>query len=134
VLIGGRTPVDILYPREVEQWRSRHDVQVEVTADSAGPGWSGRVGVVTSLLANVRFNPAATVAFTCGPEIMMRLVARALIDTGVPADRTYLSMERNMQCGIGHCGHCQLGPTLICLDGPVYGYSEVASLMRVREL
>jgi NAD(P)H-flavin reductase len=134
VLVGSRTPADLLYRRELAGWQRRRDVQAEVTVDAAAPGWSGRVGLVTALLAGARFDPAATVAFTCGPEIMMRFAATALVDAGVPADRVHLSMERNMHCGVGHCGHCQLGPTLICRDGPVYSYAEVGPLMAVREL
>ena len=95
---------------------------------------SGKVGVVPKLIAGARFDPASTVALVCGPEIMMRFAARALLERGVPPERIYLSMERNMQCGLGHCGHCQLGPTLICRDGPVYRYDELEPLMAVREL
>jgi NAD(P)H-flavin reductase len=134
VLVGSRTPADVLYRREVAGWRDRRDVQAEVTVDAAGAGWAGRVGLVTALLPAVRFDPAAAVAFVCGPEVMMRFVARALVDAGVPARRVQLSLERSMRCGVGHCGHCQLGPTLICRDGPVYSYAEVGPLLAVREL
>jgi NAD(P)H-flavin reductase len=134
VLVGGRSPAEILYPGELERLRQLRDVQVDVTVDTAGPEWSGRVGLVTALLADARFDPAATVAYACGPEIMMRVVARALLDAGVPGRAVHLSMERSMHCGVGHCGHCQLGPTLICRDGPVYSYDDVGPLMAVREL
>lgn len=134
LLYGSRTPADILYARELERWRSRFDLHVGVTVDSATGDWRGRVGVVPALVAGARFDPGSTFALVCGPEIMMRFAARALLDRGVPAERIYISMERNMQCGVGHCGHCQLGPTLICRDGPVYRYDELARLMEVREL
>jgi NAD(P)H-flavin reductase len=134
VLYGSRTPADLLYRRELERWRGRLDVQVDVTVDSATRDWFGKVGVVTKLLVGARFDPASTIALVCGPEIMMRFAAQALLERGVPSDRIYLSMERNMRCGLGHCGHCQLGPTLICRDGPVYRYDWLEPLMEVREL
>jgi len=107
---------------------------VDVTVDAADAAWTGKVGFVAKLVSSARFDPAAATAFLCGPEIMMRTGAEALLERGVAPDRIYLSMERNMQCGLGHCGHCQLGPTLICRDGPVYRYDEIEPLMRVREL
>jgi NAD(P)H-flavin reductase len=134
LLYGSRTPADILYPDELARLRGRFDLHVDVTVDTAAGGWLGKVGVVPKLVGGARFDPASTVAFVCGPEIMMHFAAQALLDKGVPPDRIYLSMERNMRCGLGHCGHCQLGPTLICRDGPVYRYDELEQLMRVREL
>jgi anaerobic sulfite reductase subunit B len=134
VAYGTRTPADLLYRREVERWRGRFDAQVEVTVDSGEGGWRGRVGVVPKLVDGARFDPGNAIAFVCGPEVMMHFTARALLDRGLPAERIYMSMERNMRCGLGHCGHCQLGPTLICRDGPVYRYDELVQLMAVREL
>jgi len=134
VLYGSRTPADLLYREELSRLRSRFDLQVDVTVDAAEGGWQGKVGVVPKLIASARFDPSATVALVCGPEIMMHYAARALLERGVAAERIYLSMERNMRCGLGHCGHCQLGPTLICRDGPVYRYDEVERLLAVREL
>jgi NAD(P)H-flavin reductase len=134
LLYGTRTPSDILYARELERWRSRFDLQVEVTVDSAEGGWRGRVGVVPKLVAGARFDPASTIALVCGPEIMIRFTVQAFLERGLPSDRIYVSLERNMQCGVGHCGHCQLGPTLICRDGPVYRYDELAPFVGVPEL
>lgn len=134
VLAGSRTPVDLLYRRELAGWQDRADLQALVTVDGGEPGWRGRVGLVTALLGDVRFDPARAVAFTCGPEIMMRMTARALVDVGVPADRVHLSVERNMHCGVGHCGRCQLGPLILCLDGPVRDYDRLGPLLAVREL
>jgi NAD(P)H-flavin reductase len=134
LLYGSRTPADLLYRRELERWRSRFDVQVGVTVDRATDDWRGEVGVVPKLITAARFNPGSAVGMVVGPEIMMRFAAEALLERGVPADRIYVSMERDMQCGLGHCGHCQLGPTLICRDGPVYRWDEVAPLQEVREL
>jgi anaerobic sulfite reductase subunit B len=132
VLYGARTPGDLLYTELFDEWRRTLDLGV--TVDTAGPGWAGRVGVVTKLLSEARFDPGRTTAFVCGPEIMMRFAVRALLDRGLRAERILISMERHMDCGIGLCGHCQLGPTLICRDGPVYRYSTLASLLEVREL
>jgi NAD(P)H-flavin reductase len=134
LLYGSRTPDDLLYRRELERLRLRDDIQVDVTVDNAERAWPGKVGVVTKLLGGARFDPDATAAFVCGPEIMMRFAARALAERGVAAGRIYLSMERNMTCGLGYCGHCQLGPTLICRDGPVYTWAELEPLLAVREL
>jgi anaerobic sulfite reductase subunit B len=134
VLYGSRTPGDLLYRRELERWRGRFDIDVDVTVDAADAGWRGKVGVVPKLIGSARFDPSQAFAFVCGPEIMMDFAAEALLARGLPAERIYLSLERNMRCGVGHCGHCQLGPTLICRDGPVYRLDGIAPLMEVREL
>lgn len=132
VLYGARTPDDLLYTGELERWRARIDVAT--TVDTAGADWSGNVGVVTKLLGGASFRPAETTALVCGPEIMMLFAARALLAAGVPSTRIIVSMERHMDCGIGLCGHCQLGPTLICRDGPVYSWATVDPWLKVREL
>jgi NAD(P)H-flavin reductase len=134
LLYGSRTPGDLLFGKELQRLRGRFDLQVDVTVDTAEQGWQGKVGVVPKLVAGARFDPASAVALVCGPEVMMHYAARALLERGVPAERIYISMERNMRCGLGHCGHCQLGTTLICRDGPVYRYDEMEELMAVREL
>lgn len=132
VLYGARTPHDLLYAAELERWRG--SASVDVTVDAAEIGWSGKVGVVPGLLPGAAFDPAKAVAFVCGPEIMMRFAIKALLDRGVAAGRIHISLERNMRCGLGHCGHCQLGPTLICRDGPVYSYETAREWLEVREL
>jgi anaerobic sulfite reductase subunit B len=134
LLYGARTPADLVFGAELERWGARDDLQFDVTVDSAESGWSGKVGVVPKLVAGSRFDPASATALIVGPEIMMRFSAEALMDRGVPPERIHVSMERNMQCGMGHCGHCQLGPTLICRDGPVYRWDYLAPLLPVREL
>jgi len=134
LLYGGRTPADLLYVRELERWRSRFDLDVAVTVDSAGSEWRGRVGVVPALVARAAFDPASAVAFVVGPEVMMRFTTAPLLDHGLPAEAIHVSLERDMRCGVGLCGHCQLGPTLICRDGPVYTWAEARSLLEVREL
>jgi NAD(P)H-flavin reductase len=134
VLYGARTPADLLFTGELAAWRDRGDVTVEVTVDTAGRDWHGSVGVVPDLVTKTVFDPATAFAFTVGPEIMMRFAVRALFAAGVPEERVFLSMERDMQCAAALCGHCQLGPFLLCRDGPVLGYRPLARWMSVREL
>jgi NAD(P)H-flavin reductase len=105
-----------------------------MTVDRPDSGWAGHVGVVTTLLPSVAVDPANTVAFVCGPEIMMRFGAQALVKRGIPASRVRVSLERNMRCGAGWCGHCQLAPVLVCRDGPVIDFARAEPLMTVREL
>jgi NAD(P)H-flavin reductase len=132
LLYGARTPDDLLYPAQVAEWSAAIDA--EVTVDAALGGWRGNVGVVPKLVASASFRPEATTAFVCGPEVMMHFAVQALLERGVAPERIQLSMERHMRCGVGLCGHCQLGPTLICRDGPVYSYADLAPLLEVREL
>jgi NAD(P)H-flavin reductase len=134
LLYGARTPGDLLFPDELAGWRGRFDLDVQVTVDAAAGGWRGDVGVVPDLIATARFDPAAATAFMVGPEIMMRFTVRALLSAGVPEDRIFLSMERNMQCAVAMCGHCQLGPFLVCRDGPVFCHRALARWLRLREV
>lgn len=134
VLYGTRTPQDLLFARQLEQWRGRFDLHVEVTVDTTSAGWNGDVGVVTTLISRAQFDPARAFGFICGPEVMMRFTLRALMARGLTADRLFLSMERNMKCAVGFCGHCQLGPTFVCKDGPVFRSDRLASWFGVREL
>ncbi|KUJ66838.1 oxidoreductase [Streptomyces albus subsp. albus] len=131
VLIGARTPEDLLYREESGTWGRPY---CGVTVDRAGPEWMGHVGVVTTLLDQAVFTPHRTTAFVCGPEVMIRATARELRHLGVPAQHIRVSLERNMHCATGHCGHCQLGPLLLCRDGPVVGYDRAEPLLAVREL
>ncbi|MEV5875410.1 FAD/NAD(P)-binding protein [Streptomyces sp. NPDC052101] len=132
ILVGARTPADLVYRDEIESWRG--PARVEVTVDRLGPGWRGAVGVVTTLLDHLDLRPDRTSALVCGPEVMMRHTARDLVARGLVPHRVQVSLERNMHCATGHCGHCQLGPLLLCRDGPVVGYDRVAQLLLVREL
>ncbi|GIX31472.1 MAG: oxidoreductase [Porticoccaceae bacterium] len=128
---GMRRPEEMLYRQEVVGWAARFPVHL--SADRADPGWSGTVGVITRPLAQAPIPAEAGVAL-CGPEVMMRLAARLLVERGLDPGRIYLSMERNMHCATGHCGHCQWGPWFVCRDGPVFRYAEVAPWLDLREV
>jgi len=134
LLYGARTPREILYRREVQAWRGRFDLDVEVSVDHAAGEAFDNVGVVTALIPHAHFDPGETAAFICGPEIMMHFVVGDLLEAGVDARNIYVSMERNMQCAIGLCGHCQFGPTFVCKDGPVFRYADIRQLLGVREI
>ena len=133
LLVGARSPHDLLFTRELETWR-RRGADVRVTVDRAHAEWKGDVGLVTKFIDRTVHDPAGTVAFVCGPEIMMRVSAHALVSLGVAADHIQVSLERNMRCGTALCGHCQLGPLLLCRDGPVVSYAEAAPLVAKKEL
>jgi NAD(P)H-flavin reductase len=134
LIYGSRSPADLLYTEELHRWRGRFDFEVEVTVDRSDDAWLGDVGVVTGLLPRIAFDPPGTVAMLCGPEIMMKVVANQLTPRGVSPDDIYLSLERNMKCAIGLCGHCQFGPDFLCWAGPVLPYVRVEARLRVPEL
>ena len=133
LLYGARTPGDLLYPQQLEDWRAE-GLDVRLTVDAGTRSWLDRVGFVSALLDDVIIDFESAVALVCGPEVMMRVTVGALLQRGLSAERTYVSLERSMSCGIGHCGHCQLGPFLICRDGPVFTWDEVVHWLAVREL
>jgi NAD(P)H-flavin reductase len=134
ILYGGRSPRDLLYRKELAKWARNSETQVLVTVDYGGLSWRGHVGVVTTLFKYSRLHPARSVAMVCGPEIMMRFVIRELEAVGLSRDDIYLSMERNMNCAVGFCGHCQYGPHFMCKDGPVFRYEQVRMLLEKYEL
>lgn len=134
LIVGARRAAEFLFAAELVDWAALPGVEVHLTVDWPTAGWTGSVGFVTEPLARVAFDPGRTVAFLCGPEPMMRFGAEMLISKGLPATRIRLSLERNMQCGVGLCGHCQLGPLLLCRDGPVVTYDLAAPLLKIREL
>ncbi len=134
ILYGARTPKDILFHNELRRWSSRLDTFVDVTVDRAAGGWHGNVGVVTNLIRRAPFDPENAVALICGPEVMMRYAVQTLEDRGVTRDRIHVSLERNMRCAVGFCGHCQFGASFICRDGPVFRFDTVASRFHIREL
>ena len=134
LLYGTRTPEDILYTKELQKWRKGADLQTLVTVDRAGQDWTGNVGVVTRLIAKAEFDPDHASAMVCGPEVMMRFTIRELEKLGMRSDNIHISMERNMKCAVGFCGHCQFGPTFICKDGPIFRYDRIRHLLAIREM
>lgn len=129
LLYGSRTPDDLLFRQELESWRARFDLDVHVTVDRGDENWHGSVGVVTKLIGKATFDAEDAVAMVCGPEVMMRFTVIELLHRGVKPENVFVSMERNMECGIGLCGHCQFGSKFVCKDGPVFRYSDIRDLM-----
>lgn len=134
LVAGARTPQHFLFVEEAAGWAQNPTLDAELTVDSAGPDWPWRTGLVTEPLRRLTLDPVRTTALICGPEAMMRFAAEALLDNGMAPRDIRVSLERNMQCGIGWCGHCQLGPLLLCRDGPVVTYDVAEPLLRVKEL
>jgi len=134
LLYGARSPKDLLYRKQLAEWARLPDTQVLTTVDYGGMNWRGYVGVVTTLFRYVRLHPGRTTAMICGPEIMMRYVIRELEKRGLPDADIYLSMERNMKCAVGFCGHCQLGPYFVCKDGPIFPYTKMRPWLEKHEL
>ena len=133
ILYGARTPSDLLYTKEFADWEEK-DIQVMATVDRGDERWNGQVGVVPMLFYNLRFDNENTAVFTCGPEIMMRFVVFEGLARRISTERIYLSMERNMKCGQGFCGHCQYGPYFICKDGPVYRFDQLEPYFNVEDI
>jgi NAD(P)H-flavin reductase len=134
VLAGARSPDEFLFRRQLDDWAATGGLEVSLTIDRPAAGWGGPVGFVTEPLARLSLEPGRTTAFLCGPEPMMRFCAHTLLGKGMAAADIRVSLERNMQCGIGLCGHCQLGPLLVCRDGPVVDYARAQPLLAIREL
>jgi NAD(P)H-flavin reductase len=134
LVAGARTPQHFLFLEEAGEWTRSPLLDAQLIVDTAGPGWEWQVGLVTEPLHRLALDPGRATALICGPEPMMRFGAQALLEHGMAANDIRVSLERNMECGIGWCGHCQLGPLLLCRDGPVVGYDVAAPLLRVPEL
>lgn len=134
LLYGSKNHQEILYQKELKKWRARFDMDVEISVDTAKGMWKGNVGVVTTLLSGIKLDPKKTVSMLCGPEIMMRFATRELQQKGLERSSIFISMERNMKCGIGLCGHCQYGPFFVCQDGPVINLEKAARIFGKREI
>jgi len=134
LLYGARSPLDILYRVELEEWAKEHNVEVLVTVDRGDSSWKGYIGVVTTLFSYIKLDARATVGYLCGPETMMKYTIDEMGRRGLAEDQIYLSMERNMKCAVGFCGHCQYGPEFICKDGPVFALPRIRHLLDRKEL
>lgn len=134
LLYGARQASELLFCDELRTWQDNPELNVKITLDQADRNWLGRVGVVTTLIQGLELDAARTEALICGPEMMMRFCARELLHQGLGPEHIYVSLERNMQCAVGFCGHCQYGPHFICKDGPVFRYDQVAGLLETQEV
>lgn len=134
LVAGARSRADFVFAAQLEKWAAEPQIELHLVVDAPTPGWTGEVGLVTAPLSRLELNADRTTAFLCGPEPMLRFGAAALIAKGLAAKDIRVSLERNMQCGVGWCGHCQLGPLLLCRDGPVVGYDIAGPLLAVKEL
>ena len=134
IVYGTRNPDNLVFKVDLHEWRSRLDTECEITVDHASPDWRGHVGTILERIQRTEFDATNATAFVCGPEIMMRRTAGSLIDRGVAPERIYLSLERNMKCALGRCGHCQFGPHFLCKDGPVFRFDRIAALLGLAEV
>jgi NAD(P)H-flavin reductase len=132
LLYGARTPSDLMFPTEYETWQ-KAGIEMQVTVDRGDENWTGRVGVVPMWFYHFRVDPHKTAVLTCGPEIMMRFVIYEALARRIPPEHIYISLERNMKCGQGACGHCQQGTYFICKDGPVFPFSALEKIFNVEE-
>lgn len=136
LLVGAKHPREILYPDALERWQGA-GAEIHTTIDTAVEGWDGSTGLVTELIggpSGISMNWADTTAFVCGPDVMMHVTAEKLVQVGMPASNIWITLERNMQCGNGLCGHCQLGPVIVCRDGPVVNYGHIQPFHWIPEL
>jgi len=134
LLYGARSPLDLLYRVELEQWSKIDNIEVLVTVDRGDSTWKGHIGVVTNLFSYVKLDAPATQAMVCGPEIMMQYTVHEILRRGLPEQQIHVSLERNMKCAVGFCGHCQYGPHFICKDGPVFAYPQIKNLFELKEI
>lgn len=122
---GCKTPQELLYKKEIEGWAKRDDLNLRITVDKGDSGWKGDVGVVTTILDDLDMNYPTAIAIVCGPPIAMKFSTKKLLELGFKEPNIYLSMEKNMSCGVGKCGHCRLGTYYACKDGPVFTYDKI---------
>lgn len=128
ILYGARTPDDRVYKNLLKKWNEKRDVEFLETVDVADNGWTGNVGVVIALFDKIEIDPQDTVAYTCGPPIMIKFVIQKLLEIGLPDDMIISTLERYMKCGVGKCGHCAIGHKYVCIDGPVFSFKDIKTL------
>ena len=134
VLLGGRSPEHLLFQEEYEKWQEA-GIELRTTVDRSMPGWTGHVGVVPLMLDRLQIRmPTHTVIFVCGPEVMMWYAVRSALNKHIPPENIWVNTERNMNCAVGLCGHCQFGPEFICKDGPILRYDWLSPWMKVKGL
>ncbi|EKD71091.1 MAG: hypothetical protein ACD_46C00274G0001 [uncultured bacterium] len=131
ILQGVKHSDDFIYRKQYSKWQESPNTEIHIAADQAGPKWPWGVGYVTDMIQSLTLDPDNTITMMCGPEMMMRTAIHSLVKKGIPEENIYLSMERNMECGIGQCGHCQYGGLFICKDGPIFPYPVIKSLFSV---
>lgn len=134
ILHGVKQPADFIHRERFEAWRRHPETRVLLTTDQPDRSWRDRSGVVTELFDEIEVDPERTMAFLCGPEVMLHYAVQTFARRGVPPERLFLSLERNMKCAVGLCGHCQLGPEFLCKDGPIFSYARIGRFFRVRGL
>lgn len=134
ILYGTKNPNEIIFKNELHKWKSSFDIDLQIIVDNPDSNWKGNTGLITTLIKNLNFVPDNTIAMICGPEIMMKVSSIEVQNKGLNPQNIYLSMERNMKCAIGLCGHCQYGSKFICKDGPVFSYLEIKHLLDIWEL
>lgn len=132
ILQGVKHSEDLIFRKQYALWEATPNTTVHIAADVAGPKWPWAVGYVTDMIQSLTLRPEKTIALMCGPEMMMHAAVKALTTKGLPEADIYLSMERNMACGIGHCGHCQYGGLFVCKDGPIFAYPKIKALFSVK--
>ncbi len=128
ILLGCKTPQNILFSKEIDEWQKRIDINFSCTVDRADPEWKGNVGFIHTLIPGVHIDPFKTFAIVVGPPVMFKFVVQALLEKGFAENHIYVSLERHMKCGLGKCGHCQINNLYCCQDGPVFSYDQIKNL------
>lgn len=128
ILYGAKTPQELCFKEELKQWRKIPETEAFLTVDRPTDGWKGHVGVVTTLWDKTPIMPDETIAYVCGPPIMIKFVVQKLSESGFRPEDIYVSLERYMKCGVGKCGHCNIGGKFVCIDGPIFNYAEIKTL------
>jgi len=134
LMCGGRSPGDLLFRDELDRWREEGRLDLMVSVDYAIAEWHGPVGVVTDLIKRLRLRPERTSVMVCGPRIMNRFVTWQILRLRLPPHQLFVSLERNMRCGVGRCGHCQYGPKFVCKDGPVFALDSIRGIFAKEEI
>ena len=128
IIYGSKNPREVMFRNQFEMWKHRRDFDLHLTVDNYEEGWDGEVGLVTKPFESIEVDAENTFGVLCGPPVMYRFVVEEMRKKGIPYDRIYMSFERHMKCGMGKCGHCQVGHQYVCIDGPVFNYWEAKNI------